>query len=376
MASDALFQMLAQAKAQPDRWARDLNAGVGALKDTAGGYMQGLQMRAERNEAALKPYEIWSKINDSAGPDVANSIFKQRGIPIPDVSGGASGVPRTPDQLATLGGTWANKQLTNQNTLGEMKKRDLDIENNQPFSPDVANFIGKGDMEGLTKYHADKGETVPYREVQQTIAAKRPQFMAGMVNLRGSQAVLGALPSHQPPGSPAGAASGVQLAARQGRALIANPSTSPQQIALASGDLARAVLRAAPQLDAMRGADYSNTLSGRLNDISQRLTSGKIDPKDLPEVRRQMYTDFQDLENSSRPLIARELAHTERTLGPQGFLPPDWEDMKKDELGLNLPDIPFNPGGSSQNPNISTGVPTVGGSFQGGKVLHVEKISQ
>jgi len=67
---------------------------------------------------------------------------------------------------------------------------------------------------------------------------------------------------------------------------------------------------------------------------------------------------FSDLENSSRPLIARELSHAERTLGPQGFLPPEWENMKKDEMGVNFPDIPFDPGsGSTQNPNISSGIP-------------------
>jgi|SRR5882672_141395 len=360
--------MLAQAKAQPDRWARDLNAGVGAVQDTAGGYMRGLQMKRQMQEYPLELagkqsalYDHLSKLSEQYGPDKAAEImtpvFKSVGLTMP-TSGGSGATNYTPQQLASMGGTWATKQLGNQNVIGEMKKRDLDIENNQPFSTDVANFIGKGDMEGLTKYHAAKNETVPYREVQQLIAAKRPQFMQGLVGLKGSQAVLAALPSHQPTGTPARSASDVQFSVRQGKALIANASTDPKRIGLASLDAARSVLRAAPQIDAIRGADYSDTLMNTLNNLGNKLSSGKVSPQDLPIVRKQLFDAFSDLENSSRPLIARELSHAERTLGPQGFLPPEWENMKKDEMGVNFPDIPFDPGsGSTQNPNISSGIP-------------------
>lgn len=361
MASDALFLALANARAQPSKALRATEAAGQAGEDILGGYLQGRQLRAGQTEAKLKPYEIYTNIADKVGPDRANAIFKQIGMPVPQVSGEGSsglGINTPPEQL--LGqGAYGQKMLQGRNTVDEMKKRDLDMQNNAPYTPDVVRAVLKDNpnlAEGLISAH--QGQAVPYREVQNAISTIRPNIMGGMVNLRGSNSVLAALPSHQGASTPAGAASGVQLASRQGRALIANPSTSPQQIALASGDLARAVLRAAPQLDAMRGADYSNTLAGRLNDISQRLMSGGVKPEDIPNVRQQMYKDFMDLENSSRPLIARELAHAEKMFGPQGFLPPDWEDMKKDEMGLNLPDIPFNAGTSSvQNPNVSTGVP-------------------
>jgi hypothetical protein len=47
MASDRLFEMLAQAKARPDRWSRDLSAGTDALTGTLGGYLQGRQIKQQ-----------------------------------------------------------------------------------------------------------------------------------------------------------------------------------------------------------------------------------------------------------------------------------------------------------------------------------------
>lgn len=127
MASDALFMALAQAKAQPDRWARSVNAAGQAGEDILGGYLKGAQIRAGQQEAALKPYEIWSKISDSAGPDVANSIFKQKGIPVPDMSGSdsldhsAMRTQYTPDQLTNMG-TFGQKRLTARQTAQNIEQ--------------------------------------------------------------------------------------------------------------------------------------------------------------------------------------------------------------------------------------------------------------
>lgn len=50
---DALFMALAQAKAQPDRWARDVNAGAKAGTDILGGYMQGKGLGQELDKYKL-----------------------------------------------------------------------------------------------------------------------------------------------------------------------------------------------------------------------------------------------------------------------------------------------------------------------------------
>jgi hypothetical protein len=96
----------------------------------------------KQQETRLKPYEIYAKISDSAGPDVANSIFKQAGMPIPDMArgspagtaGGTAGVdgvvgnpgkvpgPKnyTPEELSGMG-TFGQKKLTGMKTVQDLQ---------------------------------------------------------------------------------------------------------------------------------------------------------------------------------------------------------------------------------------------------------------
>lgn len=53
MASDRLFEMLAQAKAQPDRWARAVNAGADAGNNIIGGILQGKQIGQQLEQYKL-----------------------------------------------------------------------------------------------------------------------------------------------------------------------------------------------------------------------------------------------------------------------------------------------------------------------------------
>lgn len=120
MASDALFQALAQAKSRKDPWARALDTAGDAATNTLGGYLQGKALKASTAETTLKPYEIYAKLTDSAGPEVANSIFQKAGIAIPDMSAGsAPGASYTPEQLSGMG-TFGQKRLTAMKTSQDL----------------------------------------------------------------------------------------------------------------------------------------------------------------------------------------------------------------------------------------------------------------
>lgn len=158
--------------------------------------------------------------------------------------------------------------------------------------------------------------------------------------VRERQNILSALPSKSGQTTPAGAASGVQLAVRQGKGLIAKPG-APQQIALAASDLARAVQRSAPQLDTLEGAGFSKNISTRLSQVIQNLTAKGKSTVDVPDLRKQLFDIFNELESTSKPIIERELRQIERTYKAKGKLPDDWDGMKNDEMGGQFPDIPF-----------------------------------
>jgi hypothetical protein len=65
MANDDLFMALAQAKARPDRWARALNAGTGAVRDIVGGYMEGRELQQQ-----LQQYKtLNTRLGDIFPPD-------------------------------------------------------------------------------------------------------------------------------------------------------------------------------------------------------------------------------------------------------------------------------------------------------------------
>lgn len=375
MASDALFLALSQALSQPSKSFRAVQAGGQAGQDILGGYMQGNQIRASRTEAKLKPYEIYTNIADKIGPDRANAIFKQIGMPVPQVAGESSsvGIDTPPEQL--LGqGIYGQRMLQGRNMLDEMKKRDLEAQNNAPYTSEIVRAVLKDNpnlAEGLISAH--KGQPIPYREVQNAISTIRPNMMGGYFGAKAGALQLGQLPSQMGPQTAAGAAYQVQLAAHQGKALIASPGAY-QRLGMTQGDAARALLRNSPTDEAMRNANFSDTAIGRFNKLKAALSS---DPTqiDQPLMRKGLYDALDEMEKSSKPYIANHLANMEAN-GSNSTFGDNWGATKQREMGLNVSDVPFDMGtGSVQNPNISTGVPQVGGTFGGGKVLHVEKIS-
>lgn len=358
MASDRLFEMLAQAKSQPDRWSRDLNAGADAGKDIIGGYLQGRQIRTGMQEAALKPFEIWSKIAEQAGPDVANNIFKQRGIPVPDISGGQ---PQSNDPASLINeGSFGAKRLTSMKTA-------QDLQNNAPYSlPESNAMLSSNPDAAKALAQAYPNGNIPSRVIQNVIASASANRLSGLINLKGREAVKSYIPSLNPT-SQGGLASAVQFASRQGKQLVADPNPDPQRLAAASLEFARTVMRAAPTLDAQNGANYSNTISNYFNQIGQRLSNGQYKPEDIPAIRQTMFKNFDDLENSSKPIIARQL-NEGRSQFPEYA---DWDSLTRQEMGSDLPPIqfqmsapaPVTSSGSVQNPGTSTGVPGQGNGW-------------
>lgn len=158
-----------------------------------------------------------------------------------------------------------------------------------------------------------------------------------MADVRGTQSISSDLPSNQGPSKVPGAASQIQLAARQGMALIAKPG-SPQQIALASSDLARAVQRSAPQMETLGGASFANNYTTQISALAQKITADPTS-KDVPKLRRQMYDILKDLRESSKPYISNQLDTVEDMW--KNRLPKNWPDIRKREMGENIPDIEF-----------------------------------
>lgn len=159
----------------------------------------------------------------------------------------------------------------------------------------------------------------------------------GMANVRANQFMMQDLPSRSAPTTAAGAAYQVLVGSRQGIALTATPG-GYQRRGLATGDAARSVLRATPTDEAMQNANFSDTLVNRVNKMRQRLTS---DPAaiDEPKMRKEMYDVFKELRESSRPFIENQLSQMESIW--RDSLPPNWEQMKKTELGDTMSEIPF-----------------------------------
>lgn len=366
MASDRLFEMLANAKAQPDRWARALNAGTNSVNDIMGGYIKGKEFKSQQREAELKPYEIWSKISDSAGPDVANSIFKKTGFPVPDME--TPSITRTPEELARMPGTFAKTQLGNLNTLDEMKKRNQDMALTGPEDPKSfkASVLASGQMTPeafdswaqanidpatglLPRKNADQLKSNLGLKAQAANAGARNEFYG----VRSGTMQLGQLPSQMPAGTVPGAAAGVKLAARQGKSLIAK-ATTPQNLKLASIDLTRAVARMAPDAATIGESNYASSLPTLVGRFTQIVNSDPASP-DVPKLRKEIYKTLDELDKSATPFLMNHLANMEAN-GSNSTFGNNWQATKDRELGNNIPDIPFDEG-AGQNPNVSTGVP-------------------
>lgn len=185
--------------------------------------------------------------------------------------------------------------------------------------------------------------------------------IGGYAGVKQQQNILQSLPSRASQGTLPAQASGVQLAARQLKALIATPG-SYQRLGLAKGDLARMVLRAAPQQEVLKDAGFSDTVINHINVLRQKISS---DPAaiDQPLIRKELYDIGTELERSSRPVLERSLNEVERSY--KSSLPAEWPKTRAEELGENFPDIPFQ----------ETEIPSAMGSEQSpkpGGVLHVD----
>lgn len=367
MASDRLFELLAQAKAQPDRWARDLNAGTGAVKDTVGGYMEGLGIKRKMQEypldiagkkAAL--YKNFSDLTHEVGPDQASKImgpvFQGTGIELPPSS--ASGQPYTNEQLVSMPGDFPKREL-------EKRKVGQELESSGPEEPKSfkASVMASGQMtpeayDAWAQANMDKSGLIPRKNADQlkaNLGLKAQAARGGAMTARVGISQFNELPSKLGPSSAAGAAYQVKVAARQGKSLIAAPG-SYQRIGLSQGDAARAILRNSPTDEAMRNANFSDTVINKYNAIKQKLSS---DPTavDQPEIRRELYNIFDEMDKSATPFIANHLQNMEDSQTNSAF-GANWNKVKQRELGNTLSDIPFNPGtGSAGNPSVDTGVP-------------------
>lgn len=169
--------------------------------------------------------------------------------------------------------------------------------------------------------------------------------MTPMANVRQRQNVFSDLPSVK--AGNASAAAMVQMSARQGKALVATPGAA-QKIALGQIDLARTVQRSAPQLDAIRGAGFSDNIVTQLSSLQQKYTANPNGP-DAPKIRKAMYDIFDDLDKTSSVYIKQGLDTLQSI---QGSLPPN---VIQNELGSKLPDIPFQEGLGGQGQSSQGG---------------------
>lgn len=156
---------------------------------------------------------------------------------------------------------------------------------------------------------------------------------ASLAPIRTAQYTMQDLPSNQAPTTSGGAAYQVKVAARQGKTIIAKAG-SAQRTGMATGDLARAILRAAPTDDAMKSGNFSDNMVTRWSLLKQKLTA---DPGvvDNPKVRREIYNIFDEMDKSAEPFIRNQLDE----MSDQGF--PVSKKTYERQLGLNIPDVPF-----------------------------------
>jgi len=389
MASDRLFEMLAAARAQPDRWSRDVSAGTDAGSNILNGYLQGLAIKRQMQSYPLQIaqqkaqlFDNYSKLSDAVGPDRANQlmgpVLQQAGISMPSGPSSSPSGPgvnpagnnvnpdmgsSTPNPSSLIGqGSYGTKTLGNIKTAQEISLA------NQPRDPNAvrASIMQSGamspqDFDVWAQANMDQNGKIPSQaldSLQKNLDLKAQGNRADFYHTQIGRNQLELLPSQQGPNTAAGAAYQVKVAARQGKSLIAN-ATSPQNLNLASNDLARAVQRATPTSETIGASNYGNSLSTIWGQLSQKITSDPNSP-DVPLLRKQLYDTFNELDQAATPWINNHLANMEAN-GTNSSFGNSWGATKQREMGLNIPDVPFNASpssGSAQNPNVNNGLPT------------------
>lgn len=319
MASEALFAELAKALGQPSRASRAVTAAADVPLEAMKGYNTAAEFGDTIRKRKLGQQTLLEALGGQmpAGTEGYGSLTTE-----------AAGTLAKPlEAIAAI--DKANKE-------GRGKPEDF-------YDAAQTDAVASGDPTKLNV--AFHGKT-PRTAVAANTTARGVTGKNDFFGKRGGQIDLTQLPSELGPNTAAGAAYVVKVAARQGKSLVANPG-SAQRISLGSGDIARAVLRAAPQLDALRGASFAENLMTRWSSLTQKLTADP-DGTDAPKIRKEMYDILDDLDKSATPFIANHLANFDELLGT---LSPA---MRKRELGDTLPDIPFNAGGpaGAGNPEI------------------------
>lgn len=376
MANDALFQALAQARANPSRWYRDLKAGTGAANDIVGGYMQGLNLKRQMQSYPLEVakqkatlFDNYSKLASEVGPDRASEMMgptmHQAGIslpsaPIPSGNSSNGGSPYSSDQLTTMG-PYGKNVLEAQKTAQSIALA------NQPRDPQAyksaimqTGLISPQMFDAWASANMDKNGKIPSQNadyLEKSLGLKAQGNRAEFYKTQVGRNQLELLPSQQGPNTAPGAAYQVKVAARQGKSLIAN-ATSPQNLQLASVDLSRAIQRAAPTSETIGAGNYGNSLTTLWGQLTQKITSDPTSP-DVPLLRKQLYDTFDELDKAATPWIGNHLSNMEAN-GTNSSFGNSWGDTKKREMGINIQDVPFNANpsvGSAQNPNVSNGLP-------------------
>jgi len=269
----------------------------------------------------------------------------------------------TPDPLSLIGqGSFGTKTLGNMETVQKMQLA------NAPRDPQAyksaimqSGLISPEAYDAWASANMDQNGKIPAQAadyLEKSLGLKAQGNRAEFYKTQVGRNQLELLPSLQPPGNIIGAASQVLQASRMGKVLIAN-ATDPQGINLASVEMSRAIQRAAPQAETIGAAGYGNSLTSIWNQLQQRITSDPTS-SDVPLLRQQLYNRFDDLAKAALPYVQRHLQNMEDN-GTNSSWGNNWTSTKNRELGMDIPDIPFNPGSSAsagQNPNVPNGLPT------------------
>lgn len=286
-------------------------------------YMEANQ-RKQKNQQQLA--QIFGQTLGTLGQDVGQGIqnYQAKQKKLKDqkqTSDAVDALTKDNPQLAAYGGVFKRDPALMGQLLPGLTKPQKP---NSEYSP-IPGFLSHGHPVLYDKTDPSKTTVLPVRG-----EATGGSQMAGV---RSKQFTLQDLPSNQGPNTAGGAAYQVKVAARQGKNLIAKAGSS-QRLGLASGDLARAVLRASPTDEAMHNANFSDNTINRWSQIKQKITS---DPGQInnPAVRKEIYNIFDEMDKSASPFIKNQLDD----MADAGF--PVTAATRKRQMGETLPDIPF-----------------------------------
>lgn len=195
----------------------------------------------------------------------------------------------------------------------------------------------KPEFSAVSGMMSDQGEPLVIDkftgEVKPAKGVHAKSTVSSMAGERHSQFGINDLPWNQSPTTSSGAGFGVKMAARMGKTLIAR-ATSPQKLALASVDLARAVQRGAPMMDTIGQSSYAESLSTRIGKLTQTINSDPSSP-DVPKLRKELFDTFDELDKAATPFVQNQLD----TMNESGYkITPN---VRSRAMGTNLPEIKF-----------------------------------